>query len=147
MGLASQVAKAGAKKAAKSSSSITDLVKAKKAKEVTPQDVTEYIKTTLVPKKESDRNFNAKFKDTKVVDENNKPRVMYHGRNKDFESFDTTNTKTKTDELGTHIGTADQANEFATREGGNVVPTYLDVKNPLRLNDDGMFNYKSYNYN
>ena len=142
MGLASQIAIAGAKKAGKASSSITDLVKAKsasKAKEVTPQDITEYIKTTLVPKKESDKNFNEKFKDTTVVDEKNKPRVMYHGRNKDFESFDTTNTKTKTQELGTHIGTAEQANEFATREGGNVVPTYLDVKNPLRLDDYGGF--------
>jgi hypothetical protein len=64
---------------------------------------------------------------------------MYHGRNKDFESFDTANTKTDTQEIGTHIGTADQANEFATREGGNVVPAYLDVKNPLRLNDYGGF--------
>jgi len=139
MGLATQVAKAGAKKAGKSSTSITDLVKAKKAKEVTPQDITEYIKTTLIPKKESDKNFKSKFKDTTVVDEKNKPRVMYHGRNKDFESFDTGNVKTDTQEIGTHIGTSDQANEFATREGGNVVPTYLDVKNPLRLNDYGSF--------
>ncbi len=139
MGLASQVAKAGAKKAGKSSTSITDLVKAKKAKEITPQDITEYIKTTLIPKKESDENFKSKFKDTTVVDEKNKPRVMYHGRNKDFESFDTANAKTDTQEIGTHIGTADQANEFATREGGNVVPAYLDVKNPLRLNDYGGF--------
>ena len=142
MGLASQVAKAGVKKAGKSSSLITDLAKAKsasKAKEITPQDITEYIKTTLVPKKESDKNFKSKFKDTTVVDEKNKPRVMYHGRNKDFESFDTANTKTDTQEIGTHIGTADQANEFATREGGNVVPAYLDVKNPLRLNDYGGF--------
>ena len=139
MGLASQVAKAGAKKAGKSSASITNIVKAKKAKEITPQDITEYIKTTLIPKKESDENFKSKFKDTTVVDEKNKPRVMYHGRNKDFESFDTANTKTDTQEIGTHIGTADQANEFATREGGNVVPAYLDVKNPLRLNDYGGF--------
>ena len=142
MGLASQVAKAGAKKTSKSSSLITDLAKAKsasKAKEITPEDITEYIKTTLIPKKESDQNFKSKFKDTTVVDEKNKPRVMYHGRNKDFESFDTGNVKTDTQEIGTHIGTADQANEFATREGGNVVPTYLDVKNPLRLNDYGGF--------
>ena len=139
MGLASQLTKAGAKKAGKSATSITDLVKTKKAKEITPQDITEYIKTTLIPKKESDENFKSKFKDTTVVDEKNKPRVMYHGRNKDFESFDTANTKTDTQEIGTHIGTADQANEFATREGGNVVPAYLDVKNPLRLNDYGGF--------
>ena len=142
MGLASQLAKAGVKKAAKSSSSLTDLVKnnsVAKAKEITPQEITEYIKTTLIPKKESDKNFKSKFKDTTVVDEKNKPRVMYHGRNKDFESFDTGNVKTDTQEIGTHIGTAEQANEFATREGGNVVPTYLDVKNPLRLNDYGSF--------
>ena len=142
MGLATKLAKAGAKKVGKSSTPITELIKSKssaKAKEIDPQDITEYIKTTLVPKKESTKNFNAKFKDTTVVDEKNNPRVMYHGRNKDFESFDTTNTKTKTQEIGTHIGTADQANEFATREGGNVVPAYLDVKNPLRLNDYGSF--------
>lgn len=142
MGLATQLAKAGVKKAAKSSSSLTDLVKnnsVAKSKEITPQEITEYIKTTLIPKKESDKNFKSKFKDTTVVDEKNKPRVMYHGRNKDFESFDTGNVKTDTQEIGTHIGTADQANEFATREGGNVVPTYLDVKNPLRLNDYGSF--------
>lgn len=143
MSLATQIARSVVKKAGKSSASLIDIVKANpatKVKEIASKDITEYIKTPLVPKKESNKNFKDTFKDTTVVDEKNKPRVMYHGRNKDFESFDTANAKTDTQEIGTHIGTVDQANEFATREGGNVVPTYLNVKNPLRLDDYGSFN-------
>ena len=104
MGLATQIAKAGVKKTTKSASSIADLVtkhSVTKSDKISPKDVTEYIKTALVPKKESTKNFNAKFKDTAVVDEKNKPRVMYHGRNKHFESFDTGNDKTDTQEIGT----------------------------------------------
>ena len=41
-------------------------------------------------------------------------------------------------ELGSHFGTADQANGF-----GETFPFFLSIKNPLRLSDLGTWNYQS----
>jgi hypothetical protein len=64
---------------------------------------------------------------------------MYHGRTKDFDKFDTTGSSSPNQEIGTHLGSPEQANVFASKEGGNIVPAYLDIKNPLRLHDYGSF--------
>ena len=79
------------------------------------------------------------FKDTKVVDSKGEPKVAYHGTPKSFEIFK------ETDDIGFHAGTSQQANqrlitsrtfdEIDYKEGGNVMPVYLNIKNPLRLND------------
>jgi hypothetical protein len=93
----------------------------------------------VLPKKESSKNFKTKFKNTVVVDENKKPALLYHGRTNDYEAFDPMGGSSSVPELGTHLGTQAQANEFATYAGGNIVPAYVDIKNPLRLEDRGGF--------
>lgn len=66
--------------------------------------------------------------------------VVYHATGSDFNAFDTSKS-----DLGAHFGTEEQANKVATgmrldmREGTNIMPVWLSIKNPLRLNDTGTF--------
>lgn len=92
-------------------------------------------------------NFWKWFDDSKVVDEFGRPLIMYHGTQNDFDEF-------KTDsELGAHFGNIKQANHITARKihnkyfnydhsylaGQSIIPVYLSIKNPLRLNDVGAF--------
>lgn len=76
------------------------------------------------------------FGDSKVVDEQGKPLVVYHGTTKDFESFDPSRSKT----TGIFFSAKpDYANIVAeldgAREGGaRVIPAYVSVKNPMYVN-------------
>jgi hypothetical protein len=78
--------------------------------------------------------FKRWFGDSKVVDGEGKPLVVYHGTNKSFDKF-------KVDsELGAHFGTLEQANSIAKWKSDAVMmPAYLSIKNPLRLQDVGGF--------
>ncbi|MER2539910.1 MAG: hypothetical protein ABTQ26_11780 [Azonexus sp.] len=80
--------------------------------------------------------FKKWFGDSKVVDADGKPLVVYHGTNKDFDTFRTG--------LGAHFGTVDQAADILSfvektqgSEGSNVMPVYLSIKNPKRTRDMG----------
>lgn len=143
MGLASKLATIAVSKTSGKSNLVTELLKAKagvpKTKTLVDNNSSEYKQTNILPKKDSSKNFENKFKGTKVVDKNKKPTVMYHGRTKDFDAFDTTGSSSPNQEIGIHLGPSEQANTFASKEGGNIVPAYLDVKNPLRLHDYGSF--------
>lgn len=91
--------------------------------------------------------FKRWFGDSKVVDKNGKPLVLYHSTTADFDTFE------KTADVGFHFGTAAQANkrleymrgELARRSGekkkdtiaGNVMPVYLSISNPLEVTDPG----------
>ena len=91
---------------------------------------------------------------SKVVDGNGKPLRVYHGTGADFKKFDFTKIGEYSDHPSHWLGfffTPDPklANEFADRKkpthnlnkygevksvsGGNVMPVYLDIKNPLIL--------------
>jgi len=80
--------------------------------------------------------FKRWFGNSKVVDKNGKPLVVYHGTPFDFSTFDTEN--------GAHFGTKDQVDEIHDRhdfsgvtEGLNTIPVYLAIKNPKRTKDLG----------
>jgi len=79
--------------------------------------------------------FRKWFGDSKVVDENGAPLVVYHGTSArdDFTQFKTDN------ELGAHFGNVEQANYFADDVGTRVMPVYLRIENPVRLEDRGSF--------
>jgi hypothetical protein len=68
--------------------------------------------------------------------------VVYHATGNSFDAFD---TSTDRSDLGAHFGTEEQANKVAggmrldNREGTNVMPVWLAIKNPLRLKDVGTF--------
>ena len=77
--------------------------------------------------------FKAWFSGSKVVDEDGKPLVVYHGSGRDFHDFDTD----KMLQLGSHFGTVDVANQAAENRGAdaNVKSCYLSIQNPIRLHD------------
>ena len=71
------------------------------------------------------------------------PRRVFHGGfSGDIYEFDF--SKIGPNELGFHVGTAEQANEFAFgmardnfRDGGSMYPLYARLENPVRLKDMG----------
>jgi len=71
---------------------------------------------------------------TKVVDANGKPLVVYHGTLKNFEKF---NTDAK-NQLGAHFAASPAiANQFANQDEGAVVyPAYLSLENPYDMGND-----------
>lgn len=83
--------------------------------------------------------FREWFKDSKVVDENGDPLVVYHGTSAEFEAFD--NSKTGTHDRGLwgkgHYFSANVRgpNSYALRqgEGARLIPAYVSIKNPLIL--------------
>lgn len=91
--------------------------------------------------------FRAWFKDSKVVDENGEPLVVYHSTREVFNSFQPLS----------HFGTADAAEERlkayrgdgpiddlfggyepTPRTGENTIPVYLNIANPLEIEDTGV---------
>lgn len=82
--------------------------------------------------------FKRWFKESKVVDENGEPLVVYHGTSaKSFRKFNT-------EREGAHFGTREQAEDrlgqMQARGGGGrekVIPVYLSIQNPLRMPDIG----------
>ena len=79
------------------------------------------------------------FGESKVVDADGNPLVVYHGTNQSFNEFD--NAKTGTNDLGLwgkgHYLSAvvRGPNSYALRQGNgaNVIPAYVSIKNPLLL--------------
>lgn len=94
--------------------------------------------------------FKKWFSGSKVVDENGEPLVVYHGTREDFDVF----VPQKGSDLGFHFGTKGQSNirldetrgklhvsgmGQTTDLGENILPVYLSLNNPLRVNDPGYF--------
>lgn len=76
-------------------------------------------------------NFKSWFKDSKVVDEQGKPKVMYHATTKDFSTFRpsfrgayfvTPDTQFANDYL-------DNSGETQNEEGSNIMPVYVRAEN------------------
>jgi hypothetical protein len=88
--------------------------------------------------------FKQFFKDSKVVDKNGNPLVVYHGTNQDVNEFTTQPSalrrKFYAGEIGSWFGDDPEiANNFAKgirspREGGVVYPVFLNIKNPKVYN-------------
>lgn len=74
--------------------------------------------------------FKRWFGDSKVVDAEGKPLVVYHGTTADFSVFDTERTALMG---GGSWFSAEPMGEFSEGEGGNVMPVYLSLKNPKRF--------------
>jgi hypothetical protein len=83
-----------------------------------------------VARQTADR-FMAWFGDSKVVDENGAPLVVYHSTDADFDTFDV-----DASDGGAHFGTLDQAREIGRK---HTIPAYLSIKNPIRLADSGQW--------
>ena len=71
--------------------------------------------------------FKKWFDGSKVVDENGKPLVVYHGTNADFYSFDTEN--------GAWFSKSPEYAESMAEErsGNRIIQCYLSIKNPMTV--------------
>ena len=95
-----------------------------------------------------DRAFQDWFGDSKVVDAEGKPLVVYHGTNRDFEQFNALAGHQRTDAPGFasfFTDNQDRASSYAKRagRGANVVPVYLSMANPLEATGRNWFALES----
>jgi len=97
------------------------------------------------------KEFKKFFGNSKVVDKDGNPEVLYHGTTNDFSEFDNLYT------IGQHFGTAKAANDrlkhiaYKRRmqgfknlkeaegipEGANIMPVFVSLQNPLQAEDVG----------
>lgn len=76
--------------------------------------------------------FRKWFGDSKVVNQDGEPMVVFHGTTKDFPSFD--QDKVKNGKLGAGFyfsANPNLASNYATSKGGNVIPAFIRMENPL----------------
>jgi len=71
--------------------------------------------------------FKKWFGDSKVVDENGKPMVVYHGTNNDFTEFKNKGRYNGIDHKGFFFGDKETASNFGVADG---MPVYLSIDNP-----------------
>jgi hypothetical protein len=87
---------------------------------------------------EGSPNFKRWFGDSKVVDAQGKPMVIYHGRGEDFTEFNAQGGKGKTFQTGAFFSSSpDTASTYATGGAPNVAPVYLSLKNPAVIDAQG----------
>jgi hypothetical protein len=89
-----------------------------------------------------ENNFNKWFGNSKVVDAKGDPLVVYHGTLRNFAAFDKSAPKgssvpNATDYLGIFFSTsASDAGGYAQKEGANIIPVFLSIKNPMPISVD-----------
>ncbi|MFZ4600690.1 MAG: hypothetical protein ACOYNN_18770, partial [Terrimicrobiaceae bacterium] len=80
--------------------------------------------------------FRLFFKGSKILNEDGSPKVMYHGTTEDFNEFIISKKANRTGMPDGFYFTSsvDEANDYAKEtEGANVMPVYLNIKNPFNL--------------
>lgn len=81
------------------------------------------------------RDFKDWFRGSKIVDEKGAPRVVYHGSRDSFDDF---RAERRPGVGGIYFTTKPfHADLYATGEGANVRPVYLDIKNPKIIDKPG----------
>jgi len=90
--------------------------------------------------------FKKWFGDSKVVDADGKPLVVYHGTGNDFSVFEEKSYRAPGErgfffsadpEIASRYAGFDPEENFHSQEIGNVVPAYLSIKNPLIVDFNG----------
>lgn len=95
----------------------------------------------IAKSKEALENFYKWFGDSKVVDEQGRPLVVYHGTNANFDTFDNTKSQRTVSSYNTiasaYYFTSNNAN--AQTYGSSVYPVYLNIKKPLIIDYKGKY--------
>lgn len=79
------------------------------------------------------KNFHRWFGDSKAVDEQGRPQVVYHGTPHDFDKFDKNKIGDGYNRFGSGFyftGDKKTFDVYSSGDGGNVKPAYLSIKNP-----------------
>ena len=98
-----------------------------------PKDLVDHIAAPESPRgKTNTPAFRKWFGDSEVIDADGNPLVVYHGTNSDFNVF----------YEFSHFGTEGAANDRNKAKGGSrIIPVYLRIENPLRIDDSGINSY------
>ena len=86
--------------------------------------------------------FKRFFGDSKVVNADGTPRVVYHGTTKDFDVPKTSFKREEYAKFGFHVGTEEAANTRLVQtdgleaQGANIMPVYVRAENPLRMDEN-----------
>jgi hypothetical protein len=86
--------------------------------------------------------FKRFFGDSKVVNADGTPRVVYHGTTKDFDIPKTSFKREEYAKFGFHVGTEEAANTRLVQtdgleaQGANIMPVYVRAENPLRMDEN-----------
>lgn len=80
------------------------------------------------PTEEGIRSFWRWFGDSKVVDEQGRPLVVFHGTDADIEAFDAERSKDAGVWFTPVAGAAEMYS--GSREGANIIPAYVSLQNP-----------------
>lgn len=121
---------------------------ARENKQLAIFDLRTYTTIPTAEKQTDTEAFRKWFGDSKVVDKDGKPLVVYHGTAADFSSFrptiygDRYHFGTR-EQANARIGASDEVVRIANTYGGpeehqvdrHVMPVYLSIRNPLRLPD------------
>jgi GNAT superfamily N-acetyltransferase len=109
------------------------------------EDVTREESAAAMKQQTETPEFKAWFGNSKVVNPDGTPMIMYHATAADFDTF-----RRRPGDIGLHFGTQEQAADRFNygRERGrydesateSVIPIYLSIRNPLRMNDMGAWN-------
>lgn len=90
--------------------------------------------------KEGVQNFYKWFGSSKITDDDNRPLIVYHGTGADFDEFDPKRTATSprgsSGSLGFFFtGSTKEGSGYGTGypEGGSVLPVYLSIQNPKKI--------------
>ena len=96
----------------------------------------------IYPTKQGIENFWKWFGGSRVVDEQGRPLMVYHGTLKDFNSFDISKTGQNSDSgmwgSGFYFSSSPQyAETYAKRNNktGSIIPVYLAINDPLVINN------------
>lgn len=84
------------------------------------------------PTTEGIANFWRWFGDSKVVDAEGKPLVVYHGTSANFAQFNTAPDR----EMGAHFGSRKQSEGIQQKENSRTLPVYLHIQNPYEAQVD-----------
>lgn len=110
-----------------------------------PVNVADSVMPHIISAVEREANFRAWFGDSKVVDAEGKPLVVYHGTTAEFDAFDVAKLGSVTRVSDARKGfffaaSGKAASEFTWRDGdmtGNVMPVHLLMQNPLDVRIPG----------
>ena len=101
-------------------------------------NVKKNIKSDIISKEERDKNFKEWFGDSKVVDENGEPLVVYHGTNADFNEFYRDKARSGWLSKGFYFTDCiDEAKDY----GDNIIKSYISMKNPFVIKGDVVNEY------
>jgi hypothetical protein len=109
--------------------SIPDTITIKGKERPTKNSLGKLISTDI----KSIENFWKWFGDSKIVDKQSRPLVVYHGTNSNFDAFEISNPKSV---LGSGFYFSQErakAESYANKEGANIIPVYLKSDNPFEF--------------